>query len=117
MLVGVCEFTHLMQLSNLLFRMAGSRFLVSGSDDGRLDLWEFAEMQEAALANLHSIVAHDDIVTDVAASPAAASTSVASSSRDCRHALAIQRGLHCVLNLVKTGASPCSLPGAQCAFF
>ena len=59
---------------------------MSGSDDGRLDLWEFAGSQEAALANLHSTVAHDDIVSDVAATPAAAPASVASSSRDCRHA-------------------------------
>ncbi|KAK9830952.1 hypothetical protein WJX81_001883 [Elliptochloris bilobata] len=61
----------------------GSRFLVSGSDDGRLDLWDFAAAEDAALANLHSIVAHDDIITDVASSPAAAAASVASCSRDC----------------------------------
>jgi len=62
---------------------AESRFLVSGSDDGRLDLWEFSATEDAALANLHSAVAHDDIITDVATSHEA--PTVASSSRDCRH--------------------------------
>jgi len=62
---------------------AESRFLVSGSDDGRLDLWEFSATEDAALANLHSAVAHDDIITDVATSREA--PTVASSSRDCRH--------------------------------
>lgn len=57
---------------------------MSGSDDGRLDLWEYAAAEDAALVNLHSITAHDDIITDVAVSSSAA---VASSSRDCRSAL------------------------------
>ena len=117
MLINLCELVHLMQLSHLLFRVAGSRFLVSGSDDGRLDLWEFAEVQEAALANLHSIIAHDDIVSDVAASPAPASTSIASSSRECRHALAIKWGLHCVLSLTKTGVYPCCVPWCQVCLY
>ena len=89
---------------------------MSGSDDGRLDLWEFAEVQEAALANLHSIIAHDDIVSDVAASPAPASTSIASSSRDCRHALAIKWGFALC---AQPNQDRCNIlaafPGAGCA--
>ncbi len=75
--VGPCECQCTLRLC------AESRFLVSGSDDGRLDLWEFSATEDAALANLHSAVAHDDIITDVATGREA--PTVASSSRDCRH--------------------------------